>query len=123
MTETATEITPMAQLIYRHLVRKLRTGTASITYRELAEAVSEKIPTHPRSSRLHAALSEVTQACRQRELPAVTAIVWRAGSHRPSDGFFPIAYPRMRSFENQIAAWKTEHVAVLRSAEQLPRSL
>jgi hypothetical protein len=123
-TETGgDEITPMAQQIYRHLAKVLRAGTASITYRDLAEAVSKKIPTHPRSAKLHAGLTEVTQLCRKRELPAVTAIVWRAGARRPSDGYFGIAHPRSRSFKAQLAAWQEEHACVLREASRLPPAL
>ncbi len=118
-----TEITPLARQIYRHLVRTIRRGTASLTYRELATALSEKTPTHPRSSKLHAALTEVTHACRKRDLPAVTAIVWKAGTKRPSDGYYPIAHPRVRSFKAQVEAWKEEYARVLRDIEQLPGSL
>jgi hypothetical protein len=118
-----TELTPIAQQVYRHLVRTLRGGTASITYRQLAEAISKKTPTHPRSSKLHAALTEVTKACREHEIPAVTAAVWKAGAGRPSDGYFPIAYPRLRSFETQLEAWRAEHVRVVREAANLPASL
>jgi hypothetical protein len=118
-----TELTPIAQQIYRHLVRTLRAGTPGITYRELAEAISKKTPTHPRSSKLHAALTEVTKACRERDLPAVTAIVWKAGVHRPSDGYYGVAYPRIRSFKSQLEAWKAEHAVVLESIEKLPAAL
>lgn len=121
--ESSDEITPMARQIYKHLAKVVRAGTQSITYRELAEAVSAKIPTHPRSSKLHAGLTEVTQICRKRELPAVTAIVWKAGAGRPSDGFFGVAYPRTRSFEARLAAWEQEHARVLAEASNLPATL
>ncbi len=117
------ELTPIAKQIYRHLVRILRKGTASITYGDLAEAVSEKIPVHRRSSKLHDALTEVTLACRSRELPVVTAIVWKSGAHRPSDGYYEIAHPRARSWATQLEAWKVEHARVLRETEQLPGAL
>ena len=117
------EPTSLARHIYRYLVRTIRRGTASVTYRELATAVSDKFPTHPRSSKLHAALTEVTVACRERDLPAVTAIVWKAGVNRPSDGYYPIAHPRVRSFKAQVAAWRQEHALVLRDIEKLPGSL
>jgi hypothetical protein len=121
--EETAQITPMARQIYKHLAKVIRAGTASITYRELADAVSAKIPTHPRSSKLHAGLTEVTEICRNRELPAVTAIVWKAGTRRPSDGYFAIAYPRSRSFKAQLAAWQAEHARVLREAPNLPVAL
>jgi hypothetical protein len=120
---TQPEITPIARQIYRHLVKEIRRGTASITYRDLATAVSEKYPVHQRSGKLHSALTEVTLACRARELPAVTAIVWKAGAHRPSDGYYEIAHPRARSWSGQLEAWRAEHARVLREAQDLPGSL
>ena len=117
------EITPMARQIYRHLVKTIRRGTASITYGELAEAISEKTPVHRRSPKLHEALTEVTIACRARELPAVTAIVWKSGAHRPSDGYYEIAHPRARSWSGQLEAWREEHARVIREAQDLPASL
>jgi len=122
-TTEAIELTPIAHQIYRHLVRVLRRGAASITYAQLADAVSGKLTVHQRSPRLHAALTEVTLACRARELPAVTAIVWKSGAHRPSDGYYPIAHPRARSWASQLAAWKLEHARVLREASGLPVAL
>lgn len=118
-----TELTPIARQIYRHLVKVLRRGTASITYGDLAVAVSEKIPIHRRSSKLHEALTELTLACRARELPAVTAMVWKSGAHRPSDGYYEIAHPRARSWTGQLEAWREEHARVLREAQDLPATL
>jgi hypothetical protein len=120
----STEITPIARQIYRHLVKIVRRGTASITYRDLAAAVSsEKLTVHQRSPKLHSALTEVTIACRARELPAVTAIVWKAGAHRPSDGYYEIAHPRARSWAGKLEAWREEHARVLRQAQDLPAAL
>ena len=118
------EMSTLARSIYRYLVRTIRRGTASVTYRDVATAVSnDKITAHPRSPKFHAALTEVTKACREHGLPAVTSIVWKSGTKQPSDGYFPIAYPRVRSFEAQLAAWKEEHARVLRDAEKFPGSL
>jgi hypothetical protein len=118
-----TEVTPLARYIYRQLVRLVRKGTNSLSYVELTEAIADKFTLHPRSTKLFGALTEVTQACRQRELPAVTAIVWKSGAKRPSDGFYKIAYPRLRSFEAQVEAWREEHARVISEAENLPVSL
>jgi hypothetical protein len=106
-----TESTPLARAIYRKLVKHVTAGHPSITYGELAAAVTPAV--HPRSSKLHAALTEVTEACRARGLPILPAIVWRAGATHPSDGFFKIAYPRSRSFERQLAAWRADHARVV----------
>jgi hypothetical protein len=112
-TSEPSPLEPLAREVYRVLVRHLRAGHASITYAELAAAVSAKIPIHPRSSKLHAALTEVTNACRARGLPILPAIVWRRGEDRPSDGYYKIAHPRVRSFKAQLAAWEAEHARVV----------
>lgn len=113
---------PLAREIYRQLVRHLRSGKTSITYGALAELVSKRIAVHPRSPRLHAALGEVTRACRDHGLPALPAIVWRADREHPADGYFNVAYPRMRSFKARLAAWEREHARVL-AKEDWPESL
>jgi hypothetical protein len=119
----ATALTPLAREVYRRLVRHVRAGNASITYGELAALVSQKLPIHPRSSKLHAALGEVTAACRERDLPILPAIVWRADSRQPSDGYYAAAHPRSRSLKTQIAAWEQEHARVLREQASFPVTL
>ena len=112
--------TPLAREIYRRLVRRLRAHQTSITYGELAAEVSREIPIHPRSPKLHAALGEVTAACRARALPIVPAIVCRADTARPSDGYYKVAHPRSRSFKSAVAAWEQELARVIAHAEALP---
>jgi hypothetical protein len=116
-------VSPLAREIYRQLVKRVTAGEVSITYGELAAAVSAKFPVHPRSSKLHAALTEVTVACRARGLPNLPAIVWRAGGRHPSDGFFKVAYPRARSFERQLESWTGEHALVITYDHAWPSSL
>ncbi len=118
-----TALTALARETYRQLVRRLRARHGSITYGELAAVVSHKIPIHPRSSKLHLALGEVTEACRSRELPLLPAMVWRNDTKRPSDGYFRAAHPRSRSYKAQLAAWEHEHARVLRDREKFPASL
>jgi hypothetical protein len=116
-------MTPLATQIYRLLLRRVRTKTPSITYGDLAEQVSRRIPTHRRSPKLHAALGEVAIACRTRRLPCLPAIVWRRDSQRPSDGYYLVAHPRVRTPEGRIAAWQREHARVVRGAAKFPSSL
>ena len=113
-------MTPLANEIYKQLVRRVRTKSPSITYGELAELASKKVPTHRRSAKLYAALSEVTLACRAASIPCLPAIVWRAGAGHPSDGFFDLAYPRMRGKEARLVAWATEHERVIAHAARYP---
>jgi hypothetical protein len=116
-------MSPLAHEIYRQLLRHLRTGNASITYGELAAAVSKKHPTHHRSQSFHAALGEVTTACRTAKLPCLPAIVWRAAGQRPSGGYYKAAHPRARTEQSRLAAWEREHADVVREAAKFPASL
>lgn len=116
-------MTPLATAVYRVLRQRLATSSTSITYGQLADAVSRTIPIHRRSSRLHDALGEVTTACRGAQLPALPAIVWRAGTKRPSDGYFEIAHPRVRTAEGRITAWEAEHEKVIRMKDKFPAKL
>jgi hypothetical protein len=113
-------MTPLAHEIYRQLLRHLRSGKSSITYGELAAAVSKKHPTHHRSPALHSALGEVTSACRAQGLPCLPAIVWSSGGDRPSAGYYKVAHPRARTEKSQLAAWEREHAEVIRDAAKFP---
>jgi hypothetical protein len=112
-------MSPLAHRIYKHLLARVRRNKASITYGELATAVA----VHPRSPALHAALGEVSNACRHAQLPCLPAIVWRADSKRPSDGYYKVAHPRAHTDEARGAAWEREHARVLREIAQFPTKL
>ena len=116
-------MTPLAHEIYRQLLRHLRANKHSITYAELAAAVSKKLPTHQRSSTFHAALGEVTSACRAAGLPCLPATVWSAGIHRPSTGYYSIAHPRARTEKSRLEAWEREHASVVRDIARFPLTL
>jgi hypothetical protein len=115
-------MSPLATEIYKQLRRTLR-SRSSITYRELAVLVGRRHPTHQRSRRFHAALTEVTAACRERALPCLPAIVWSATTKRPSGGYYRAAHPRARTDDTRVAAWEREHAAVIREAVTFPPSL
>ena len=115
-------MSPLASEIYKQLRRTLQSKN-SITYGELAEAVSRKQATHHRSPAFHAGLTEVTVACREHELPCLPAIVWSSTTKRPSDGYYKIAHPRARTDESKHAAWEREHAAVVRDAAKFPATL
>jgi hypothetical protein len=103
-------MSPLARKIYRHLRGRIAKRRPSITYRELAAAVSEM---HPRDPRFHAALGEVANACRHVQLPCLPAIVWRSDTHRPSAGYYKVAHPRAHTDEARRSAWEREHARVV----------
>jgi hypothetical protein len=112
-------MSPLATKIYKQLRKRVIAGTASITYRELAAALDQ----HPRSTRFHAALGEVANACRHAQLPCLPAIVWRADTRRPSTGYYKVAHPRAHTDTSRVWAWQREHVRVIGAAAQFPSTL
>ncbi len=116
-------MSPLATAIYRQLRRRLRHAEPDMTYAELAQGLDYRHATHPRSPKLHAALTEVTEACRRAGLPCLPAIVCRADNHRPSTGYYAVAHPRAATAEAQVAAWEREHARVIREATKFPTSL
>lgn len=115
-------MSPLASEIYKQLRRTLHSKN-SITYGELARAVSRKHPTHHRSPAFHTALTEVTEACRAHDLPVIAAIVWSSTTNAPSEGYYRAAHPRARTDESKKAAWEREHAAVVREAANFPATL
>ena len=116
-------MSPLATAIYRQLRRRLRRDQPSLTYAELAHSLDYRHATHPRSPRLHAALGEVTAACKEAGLPCLPALVWRADSKRPSAGYYKVAHPRATTDEARLAAWEREHARVIRDAQKFPATL
>ena len=112
-------MSPLASRIYKQLVAHVRRNKASLTYGELAAQVD----VHHRSQKLHAALGEVSNACRHNSLPCLPAIVWRADSKRPSDGYYKVAHPRAHTDDARISAWEREHAKVISSADAYPAKL
>ena len=113
-------MTPLATKIYKHLRKRVLSGTASITYRELAAATGDH---HPRSRAFYAALGEVTNACRHAQLPCLPAIVWAAQTRRPSTGYYKVAHPRAHTDPSKVAAWEREHARVVAEAARFPPTL
>lgn len=116
-------MTPLAHEIYRQLVRHLRANKHSITYAELATAVARKQPAHHRSPSFHAALGELTTACKAAGLPCIPAMVWRASGARPGSGYYLLAHPRAKTAAAQLSAWEREHAAVVAQAINFPPTL
>lgn len=112
-------MSPLATSIYKQLVANARRSNPSITYGELAKAVK----VHHRSPQLHIALGELTNACRHAGLPVIAAMVCRADSGRPSDGYYKAAHPRAQTDEQRVSAWEREHAKVIGHADKFPAKL
>ena len=112
-------MTPFATSVYKHLLRHARNKQPAITYAELAA----RVQIHARSPKLHAALGEISQACRHSGLPCLPAIVWRSDTRRPSTGYYKAAHPRAPSDRARIAAWEREHQRVVRELGSYPVAL
>ena len=112
-------MSPLANRVYKQLLAHVRRKRPSITYGELASALE----IHPRSRHLHAALGEVSNACRHSQLPCLPAIVWRSDKKQPSDGYYKVAHPRAHTDDARIAAWEREHARVLKEIDQFPPKL
>ncbi len=112
-------MTPFATQVYRLLLRHARKREPAITYGALAAHV----PIHARSPKLHAALGEISLACRHEGLPCLPAIVWRSDTRRPSTGYYQAAHPRAHTDAARIAAWEREHEQVVRVLARYPAKL
>jgi hypothetical protein len=112
-------MSPLARKLYSQLRKRIVAGQQSITYGALAGAAGQ----HPRSPALHAALGELTNACRHAGLPVLPAIVWKAGANRPSIGYYKVAHPRAHTDEAKIAAWEREYAKVVGDPAVYPASL
>jgi hypothetical protein len=115
-------MSPLAAAVFRQLRRRVRLRRPSITYAQLARSLGRRA-THHRDPRFHAALGEVAHACRHAGLPCLPAIVWRADTNRPSDGYYAVAHPRAATDGARRAAWEREHERVLESAARYPPKL
>lgn len=112
-------MSPLAQKIYRQLRKQLSRKDPSITYGELADVIES----HPRSSKMHDALGEITEACRRSKLPALPAIVWKSGASHPSTGYYAVAHPRAQTDDAKQSAWEREYRLVTEHAEEFPAQI
>ena len=115
-------MSPLAKTIYKQLLRRARSNEPSITYAELARGLGAR-SVHPRSPAFHTALGELANACRHHQLPCLPAIVWRADTRRPSDGYYKVAHPRAHTDAARISAWEREHARVLAELTVFPPQL
>ncbi|HWU87286.1 MAG TPA: hypothetical protein VN253_08425 [Kofleriaceae bacterium] len=119
-------MSPLAIQIYKQLRRRARKRQPFVTYKELVAVIGRatpKLATHQRSAKLHAALGEVSVACRAADLPCLPALVCRSGTGRPSTGYYKAAHPRVRSDRGRAEAWERELARVVDELARFPEVL
>jgi hypothetical protein len=97
----------LALAIYEILRALVPDPQAEITYQELVNRLgplpSPNDNLHWRDPRLDAALGELVAACRERGLPAISALVVRAIERNPGHMYYPVAHP-VEDAQGELAA-------------------
>lgn len=106
-------MSPLGEAIYSILVKRVGTESPSITYDKLVKGLPPLDPPDNNvtrnDERLYRALGEVGQACRDRGLPTLTALVVRGSARTPGSGYYYQFHPETGSdLARQREAWEQE---------------
>ena len=111
-------LSPLAEQIYRTLVRRIRLSNPLISYGDLVRALGHLPSPHtdlkPNDRRLFEALGEVSRACSSHKppLPALTSIVVRQTEDgslgTPGPGYFTLVFPHVRDDTARLQMWRRE---------------
>lgn len=87
-------MSPLAQLVYDQLRRRVPASRPELSYTDLVEQLPSPYGTlSPDSDVLASALGELVTACRNLDLPAISAMVVRHRERVPGPGYYPVAHP------------------------------
>lgn len=87
-------MSPLAKLVYDRLRVRDPALRPELSYTELVEQLpSPYAGLSPDSDVLAHALGELVQACRDRDLPPISAMVLRHRERVPGPGYYPAAHP------------------------------
>jgi hypothetical protein len=107
----------LARLFYARLIDLLRSDPHAWTnYRPLALHFRPRLRLSWRGGPMHRALGELVGWCRDRGLGLLPAIVVRADTGIPGDGFFEVAYPGVTDPVQRRRLWDAEVERVRHSA-------
>lgn len=119
-TEMPSDTPRLAILIYKLLRKRISHDNPKdclITYSALVRGLGKLPPpndglTHS-DERLFHALGHITQECKRRGLPTLSALVVRASDKTPGIGYYPEAHPDAGTDpQRRKAAWEAELVRV-----------
>jgi hypothetical protein len=111
----------LARLFYARLLELLRIGPDTRTnYRALAVHFRPEWRLSWRGGPMHQALGELVRWCRDRGLGLLPAIVVRADTGIPGDGFFEVAFPGVRDQRERRRLWRAEIERIRRSSKWGP---
>ena len=111
-------LSPLAQRIYRTLVRRVRSPNPLVSCGDLVRGLGPLPPPDtdlkPNDQRLFDALGEIFRACRGHEPPlrALTLIVVRRAEDgslgTPGPGYFALVFPHVREETARLQMWRAE---------------
>lgn len=91
-------MSPLALLIYDKLKVRVPGPRPELSYTDLVTQLpSPYADLSPDSEVLASALGELVRACRERGLPAISAMVVRHRERVPGPGYYPVAHPNEAS--------------------------
>jgi hypothetical protein len=112
----------LARLLYARLCELLNLNPdARVNYMPLALHFQPQWRLSWRGGPMHQALGEMVRWCRARGLGLLPAIVVRADSGIPGDGFFEVAFPGIIDRRERRRLWRTEIERVRRTVYPLAR--
>ena len=111
-------LSPLAERIYRTLLRQRRPPTPLISYGDLVRALRPLPPPDtdlkPNDQRLFEALGEIFRACRSHRppLPVLSSIVVRRAEDgslgTPGPGYFALVFPQVPEETARLEMWREE---------------
>lgn len=115
------DIEDLARTIYPKILPRARQRNGDIAYSELCASLEGRwAGLEPRSEMLSHALGLIVERCREADLPALSALVVRAGERRPGPGYYTAAHPDIDDPMKREIAWAKERGEAHRRCAEYP---